>query len=336
MHFATSIIARDIATVGTYARLSEELGFATLGVADSPVVALDPFLCLAVAGEATSDLRLGVSVLNPRTRHPLVIANSCLTLDRLAPGRVYLGIGTGNSGVRQAGLAPVTLAELRQAVIALRALHSGQVAELDGASISLGKAVARLPIMISASGPNSLRLAGEVADWVLINVGVDPRAVERALAEVKAGAENAGRDWRSLEIWVFGIGCIDDDRQSAVNQVKSGVAGVAVYLLPSPIIDRQTPVALRGATTELIARYNYAEHFTPGNSANARLLDELDLSDYLVDRFSFAGRAVDVRRRIADLQSIGVDRFWFSLSGAGQPELQLQRLAETLRPREAM
>src|SRR6266536_2415641 len=94
MRFGFLLLARDLHAVGPLAQLGEQLGF---------------------------DL-IGLAVTNPQTRHPLILAGLAASLERLAPSRSFLGLGTGNSGVRHAGAGPATLKTLAGAVELTRRL----------------------------------------------------------------------------------------------------------------------------------------------------------------------------------------------------------------------
>src|SRR6202008_2832537 len=129
---------------------------------------------------------------NPGTRHPTVTASSIATIDELAPGRVLLGWGIGDTAVRLAGLRPARVKELEDSTRLMRAL-------LDGESVGVGAPrPARLPhhrpvpIWIAAGGPRTLRMAGGVADGVFIPVGGHAGKNPNAGAGIRAGAVTPG------------------------------------------------------------------------------------------------------------------------------------------------
>jgi alkanesulfonate monooxygenase SsuD/methylene tetrahydromethanopterin reductase-like flavin-dependent oxidoreductase (luciferase family) len=105
---------------------AEELGFGGLWVADSQAIFRDAFAILAVAAARTRRMLLSTGVTNPVTRHPSVLAGSFATLDELAPGRVVLTLGRGESAVFTIGRRPATTKRLEQSVHALRALLAGE------------------------------------------------------------------------------------------------------------------------------------------------------------------------------------------------------------------
>jgi 5,10-methylenetetrahydromethanopterin reductase len=148
---------------------------------------------LAAAAQSTTRIMLGTLLANPVNRHPSVTAGSIATIDELAPGRVLLGWGIGDTAVRLAGLRR-RVKELEDGTRLMRAL-------LDGESVEVGAArPARLPhhrpvpIWIAAGEPAPLRMAGGVADGVFIRVGTHPGNLKTSVDAIRAGAAEAGRD----------------------------------------------------------------------------------------------------------------------------------------------
>ena len=119
---ASAPLARQVAFI----RRAEELGFAGVGIADHVEYGHDVYVTLALAAADTSTIQLYPAITNPVTRHPFVLASLASSLAALAPGRIKLAIGPGDTGVIQAGLKPATLDELRRAVEAIRRLLRGQ------------------------------------------------------------------------------------------------------------------------------------------------------------------------------------------------------------------
>ena len=144
MRFGYMHFTRDLHAVGDVARLAEERGFELIGVADSPALTFDPYMALTLAAGATRRARIGTAVTNPQTRHPLIIANLAASLEALAPGRSFLGLGTGWSGVRHAGAREARLETLGAVVRQVRGLLAGEAVEVGGATVTMpGRRTAR-------------------------------------------------------------------------------------------------------------------------------------------------------------------------------------------------
>ena len=106
---------------------AEGKGFTHAWIADSQMVWADPFQCLALCAANTSRIKLGTNVTNPSSRISPVTACNFATLNALAPGRVIMGIGTGNTARRTLGMPAARLAELRNHIEVCRGLWRGQI-----------------------------------------------------------------------------------------------------------------------------------------------------------------------------------------------------------------
>jgi coenzyme F420-dependent glucose-6-phosphate dehydrogenase len=150
---------------------------------------------------------LGTSVLTPTLRyHPSVIAQAFATLGCLSPGRVFLGVGTGEA----LNETPVTGGEfpgrkerrlrLAEAIELIRQLWSEERVDFEGDYYRTRKATIYdlpdepVPIYVAASGPLAAKLAGRVGDGFICTSGKDPALYDELLAKVVEGAESAGRD----------------------------------------------------------------------------------------------------------------------------------------------
>ena len=146
-------------------------------------------------------LRVGIGLLPVALRNPAVVAMEIATLARLFPDRFVPGLGhgvldwMGQVGARAA--SPLTL--LREHAAAVRDLLHGQRVDADGRYVRLdGVALDRPPaqpppLLLGAGGPKTLRLAGELADGVILVAGTTPDVLRAARAEVDAGRAAAGR-----------------------------------------------------------------------------------------------------------------------------------------------
>jgi coenzyme F420-dependent glucose-6-phosphate dehydrogenase len=183
---------------------------------------------LAAAGQRTERALLGTSVLTPTLRyHPSVVAQAFATLGCLAPGRVFLGVGTGEA----MNETPVTGGEfpgrkerrqrLAEAIELIRLLWADERVDFDGDFYRTQKATIYdrpaepVPIFVAASGPLAAKLAGRAGDGFICTSGKDQALYAELLAKLAEGAEGAGRDpaavRRMIEIKVS----YDRDRERA-------------------------------------------------------------------------------------------------------------------------
>jgi coenzyme F420-dependent glucose-6-phosphate dehydrogenase len=222
--------------------LAEENGFESIWVSDhyQPFKHTDghaPFSLawLGAATQRTERATLGTSVLTPTFRyHPSIVAQAFATLDRLAPGRVILGVGTGES----MNETPVTGMEwpefkvrfgrLKEAVDLMRLLWKEDFVTFEGEyyqtrDVTLydkptGGAV---PIYVGASGEVAARFAGRVADGFICTSGKGMELYsEKLLPAVREGAEKAGRDYDSIVKTIEMKVSYDHDRGKAMEDTK--------------------------------------------------------------------------------------------------------------------
>ncbi|MDQ1396531.1 MAG: 5,10-methylenetetrahydromethanopterin reductase, partial [Acidimicrobiaceae bacterium] len=112
--------------------IADDVGYEMICGGDSQSVYRELYVSLAVAAVHTRRARLGPMVTNPITRHPAVTASAIASVDELSNGRAILGIGTGDSAIRNLGERAARLAELRAYIVALKGLLRGETVEWRG------------------------------------------------------------------------------------------------------------------------------------------------------------------------------------------------------------
>jgi probable F420-dependent oxidoreductase len=174
---------------------------------------LDPLVALAAAATATERLRLGTGIALPAQREPIVTAKAIATLDQLSNGRFVFGIGFGwnedeleNHGVTMKQRRAV----VRERVLAMKEIWTADVAGYQGEYVDLSPSWSwpkpsqhpHPPILIGgAAGPKMFAHIAEYADgWIPIGGA----GLTKALPELRALVEKAGRDPADLEIVPFG------------------------------------------------------------------------------------------------------------------------------------
>jgi coenzyme F420-dependent glucose-6-phosphate dehydrogenase len=167
---------------------------------------------LGAAAVATQRVELFTSVLTPTMRyHPSIVAQAFGTLGCLAPGRVILGVGTGEAmnetpataaewpGAKERRLRMAEAIQLiKQLWAEERVTFEGEYYKTDRATI-YDKPEQTVPIYVAASGPLAAKLAGRVGDGFICTSGKKPELYEELLANVAEGAQNAGRDASAIE-----------------------------------------------------------------------------------------------------------------------------------------
>ena len=183
---------------------AETLGFDSVWATDSQMLYSDCYAVLALAARQTSRLRLGPGTAICGTRIPPVHAAAVATLNRLAPGRVHLGIGTGNTAMRSMGQRPMKVAEYAEYLRVLSALLRGETVDYmyngvtrpirilmhDDEYMNLEP---RIPLYVSGFGPRAMELAGQYGDGLVFAIPPRGVPVAEALGHARRGAARAGR-----------------------------------------------------------------------------------------------------------------------------------------------
>jgi 5,10-methylenetetrahydromethanopterin reductase len=303
-------------------RAAERAGYARAWLVDGQMLWQDLYVYMTHALASTERIAVGSGVTNPLTRHWSVTASAHATLADLHPGRVLLGIGRGDNAVRTLGLEPVPTAELLEVVPKLRALIAGR--EAGGTRIRW--ADEDVPIMLAATGPRNLRVAGALADIVMIYVGVHPVSARWAIEHVRTGAEEAGRDPEAVEIAALCAMHVSDDQDEAWEQCRWAPAACANHIASTL---RSNPAhTMPEEMTRLVAARDaydyYAGHLDSSAAHTSYLTGEL------VDDFAIAGPAERCLTKIRALADLGVDEVSTAyLNGRFE---QMERVAQEIVP----
>lgn len=219
-----------------YSVMAEDVGFDTVFISDhfqpwrhTGGHAPFSFAWLGALGARTSRIVMGTSVMTPTFRyHPSIVAQCFGTLGAMFPGRVILGIGTGESlnEVPATGIewppAKERTGRLRESVTLIRKLWSEDRVSFEGTYFKTDNATIydrpddMVPIYIAAGGPLMAKYTGRVADGFICTSG-KPRELyaETLLPNVAAGLEDAGRAPGSIDRMIEMKVSFDTDLQRA-------------------------------------------------------------------------------------------------------------------------
>jgi 5,10-methylenetetrahydromethanopterin reductase len=312
VRFGITFLPNAPADFVEWCRTAEACGFDIVGIADSQSLYREVTVSCTLCALNTERIRFGPRVINPLTRHPAVTASAAATLAELAPGRTMLGLGTGDSAVYNIGLTGATHAELREYLAALRGLLADGSAEYHGRPARLSWGRAEVPLYIAASGPRTLRLAGEIADGVVINTGLLPEVIRDSIDRVREGAEAAGRDPAEIDLWWLPLTNLADDRRAAIGEIAMSLASAGSHLSRFTTAGKHIPPELLERVRALGAGYHFDQHSKP-DSANRGLIEELGLVDYLADRFAVAGPPAECICKLERAVEAGATQFWMSV-----------------------
>ena len=182
---------------------------------------------LGFLAAGTERIDLGVGVVNPYTRPPALLAMAAATLDRLSGGRLILGLGRSERELIE-GVLGIPYGRprerLREAVESVRALLAGETVE--GVRLALTPSSDHVPIYVAAIGPRALRLAGAVADGVVLNAYAPAAYVRRAVAELRDAAREAGRDPDAVRIACMLVVRLTDRPDELLPQLRERLASL--------------------------------------------------------------------------------------------------------------
>jgi 5,10-methylenetetrahydromethanopterin reductase len=266
------------------AQAAEAGGATTLWIA-CHLFLRDPVTTAALALAATKKIKVALMAMSPYSTHPVYIAMAAASLDEKYPGRVILCLGAGApADLKAAGIdSPKPLVAIGEAVKICRQLFAGEMADFRGQMFNVaGRRLANgghpIPIVIAASRPNMLKLAGRQSDGVLISAATSPPFVKTCLDQVGAGRKSC--------IVYTKLGSLDPIRRP-IGFVLRGAHHAENVRLGGTNLDQ----AALGAA---YAAENWAE------------VDRL-VNDDVVRRHTACGTPQQVRDKLDEYRAIGLD-----------------------------
>ncbi|HAM26663.1 MAG TPA: TIGR03842 family LLM class F420-dependent oxidoreductase, partial [Microbacteriaceae bacterium] len=241
------------------------------------------------------------------------------TLQDISSGRMVMGIGRGDSARRYIGQKPVKVAEFERRISMIKDFMNGREVHWNEKDLQLKwvrEELPQIPMHVAGYGPKALAVAGRVGDGVIIQLA-DPAIIQWIMATARKAAEEAGRDPDALQCVVSAPSHISDDIQDAREQTKwfpAMVSNHVVDLVERYGTDSEIPKEL---TDYVAARkfYDYNDHSRVGAQHGEFVTDEI------ADRFSVLGTVEQVKAKLKELESIGVDQFNIYLMTHGQEEI---------------
>jgi coenzyme F420-dependent glucose-6-phosphate dehydrogenase len=219
---------------------------------------------MGALGARTSRIIMGTSVLTPTFRyHPAVVAQAFATLGVMFPGRVILGVGTGEAlnEIPATGLAwpepKERTARLKEALTLIRQLWSEQRVSFKGQYYCTEKATIydrpspALPIYVAAAGPVLAKYAGQFADGFICTSGKAPELYrDSLLPSVATGIQAAHRQPGDLELMIEMKVSFDSDPQRALEDTRHWAA---LSLSPEEKISVEDPLEMERLADRLPA-----------------------------------------------------------------------------------
>jgi alkanesulfonate monooxygenase SsuD/methylene tetrahydromethanopterin reductase-like flavin-dependent oxidoreductase (luciferase family) len=321
------------------AAFAEQRGFATANILDSQLLGAEMFAHLALIAQATSTIRVGTLLAIPSNRHVAVTAQGIASVNRIAPGRTFLGLGSGYTARNTMGLPAVPAGVMRDYALDCRRLLDGEeilyrendrerwirFGQREGLHINLEDHV---PVWVGGDGPKALRAVGESADgWVTTMQNgfmMAPHVIgvfKDSLAQVKAVAEGAGRTWDDDRSIVLSTGlCILVEGESPTSpRVLERVGPMAMLAFHSatdrpallehlpPFMQERYPIYKERVLDRLPGppekRY---QHYHRGHLAFLLPGEEEVLTDEIIRATTLTGTIDEVTAQIREFEAAGL------------------------------
>lgn len=312
---------------------AEAHGFTLAGFVDSPLLGGDPFVCLGLAAQATTRIRLGPFIAVPGNRTAATTATAIATVARLAPGRTFLGLGSGYTSRNTFGLGPLPASALTAFAAECRTLLAGaDVVASDGSGRAYRLLHAEgyvdpseIPVLVAGDGPRALAAAGTVGDgWIttlqrshLMATSAD--VFTDSLRAIQSAAGQAGRPAPTSCVLSTGICLLEPGEPADSPRALELVGPLAMLAFHSwadnPAIEHLLPPAIRDRLPvyqrEVIDRFpstagqrhqwthgGHLSHLLPG--------EEAVLTDEIVRMTTLTGTPEEVADTLGKLQAAGL------------------------------
>lgn len=269
----------------------------------------DCFELCALGAAATRHIRLSPGVVNPYTRNPTSLAMAVATLDEISDGRAGLGIGTSSPSLIEAQMGiPVgsSVGVMREATEIVRLLLDGEHVTYRGnrfvyldARLAVRPVQTRIPIYFAAMGPRMLRLAGRIADGVLLNVGASTEYVRWAITQLERGAEAAGRNMDTITVAAWLSVYITEEYEDGLRRAREWLATMLS-------IPRQGEILLERAGFETSILPAIRGHFSAYPHSGDREAAGREVPAAVAEKLAIIGDERAVRDRISEYRDAGV------------------------------
>ncbi|MDA1074294.1 MAG: LLM class flavin-dependent oxidoreductase [Proteobacteria bacterium] len=312
---------------------AEELGFSHAWFYDTQLLNPDVFMGMTMAAMHTDRIRLGTGVLIPSNRIEPVTANALATLNKLAPGRVDFGVGTGFTGRRTMGLKAIPLRRMQTYIERVQRLLLGETVEWDfeGEQRQIGflnpdygliNVADPIDLHISAMGPKARRLVAEMnAGW--LNFGADEASALADLQDFHCAWQTAGNS-QTPYATLFSLGCVLAEGEAIDSDRAVAQAGPYVSVFFHNLVEVTRPgsmeLALGEELSQRLERYRrdvYDQYPTSGRYLHnhrghlirVRPEERALISADLIEAMTFTGTRSALRDRLRNLQQAGYSQF---------------------------
>lgn len=281
-------------------RIARDRGFEEMWMAE--VNGGDSYALAGAVAQGLPGTRIGTAVVPAQTRTPMVHAMAAMTLSQMTQGNFILGIGLSSPNIVQdwAGQPfDKPLTRMREHIEILRKMMSGKKTTYEGKTLSAkgfrlgGATVGEVPIYLGALNKGMLRLTGALCDGICLNM-VPESALPQVLGEVRAGAEEAGRDPNAIEVVARLHVVMVDDPDMGRNLIRTVFGAYAATPGYNKCFDW---IGFADEARQI------REAFAKGDRAGVAK----GVSDRLCDAMAIVGNRDTIRTRIRAYAEAGID-----------------------------
>lgn len=314
-----------------YVDLVERLGYSHLWVADSQMLWSDCYAVMALAAARTTTLQIGTGVAVAGTRPSAVTAAAHATINRLAPGRVFCALGTGNTAMRIMGHKPIGVVEFEDHLATTRALLDGDEAAVTwrGRTAPARHLMAdagfvafrpRIPMYASAFGPKSTAAAARHADGLIVSVPPQATAVAAVRQRYLDAARVAGRvddDSMTMLSTLTTMVVLDEGEAADSERVRHECGAFAIAAVHYAYeqwnqYGRRPPAMLDGIWADYCAMLDEVPaerrhlRIHAGHNCWVEPEEERFVTKELIEATCLVGTASDLARRLRELEAAGL------------------------------
>ena len=316
---------------------AEALGFHEAWFYDTQLLNPDVFIGMALAATHTDRIRLGTGVLIPSNRIEPVTANALASLNRIAPGRIDFGVGSGFTGRRTMGQRAIPLNRMKGYVQRVqRLLEGGKIgwppdrARCDIGFLNPDLGLINLddpvPLHVSAMGPQARRLAAELnAGW--INFAADEGAAVRTLQQMQETWQEAGHARDRLHSTLFFLGAVLRPGEAMDSARVMAQAGPWVAVFFHNLVETTEPGSMEGIIgkdlSDRLEQYREVYQSYPTRSRQlhnhrghlmfVRPDEQFLVTGDLIEAMTFTGDVETLRSRVARLTEAGYSQLTVQL-----------------------
>jgi alkanesulfonate monooxygenase SsuD/methylene tetrahydromethanopterin reductase-like flavin-dependent oxidoreductase (luciferase family) len=259
-------------------------GLDGVGLLDSPRLFPDGFVETQRILDATAAGLAGPCVASLGLRHPATVAGAVRTLEQHHPGRAFTVVGRGESSVRNEGLP---LPPLREYTTALASLRTGLTTD-DGTAVAPGR------LLGAASGPRTIAATAAALGGVMVDAGVEPGVVARAVGLAREQDADA-------VVWLFLRATVTSSEEEAATASDPLLGSCAMRMVAAPEwygVSGDELAAVRAVADA----HDYSRH----GSAGARGGVRTEADGLVRDRFVLTGEPGRIAERLRPLAALGV------------------------------